>query len=226
MTRRRRVGRSGCAAILLLLAAAAVAAWIGRDAIGDWLGRLEPGVGADASERLARAAEAKLNRVAREGLQEETRLSEAELQSLLTYRAGPALPAGIEDPRVDIQDSLVVLSARLRPDSLEGYAAPDAVLSALSDTSRLVTGLVPQVERRGELRLRVRRLQIGELVIPPMMLPAVLGGLRAQGVPTSGGAVVLHVTRDLAAVRLEDDDVVLVPAAPPGAGGPGTESPD
>lgn len=218
MARNEGRGRkTGCAAAFLVLLLLAAAAWFGRDAIGDWMGRLELGGPTEASEQLARRAEEKLNEVAREGLREEMRLSEAELQSLLTYRAGTLLPAGIEDPRVDIQDSLLVLSARLRPDELKGYSAPDALRSALSDTSRVTTGLWPSLDRPGELQLHVRSLQIGAFVIPPMMLPAVVGSLKAQGVRTSGGAVVLQVTPDLGEVRLDGEDLVLVPA---GSAGP------
>lgn len=209
--------KTGCVALFLVLLLLAAAAWIGRDEIGDWMGRLDLGRTAEASEQLARRAEGKLNGVAEEGLHGEMRLSEAELQSLLTYRAGAVVPAGIEDLRVDVQDSLVVLSARLRPDELEGYPVPDALRSALSDTSRVTTGLSPSLDRPGELQLHVRSLQIGAFVIPPMMLPAVVGSLKAQGVRTSGGAVVLRVTPDLGEVRIDGDDLVLVPA---GSAGP------
>ncbi|MGD8495597.1 MAG: hypothetical protein PVF05_05355 [Gemmatimonadales bacterium] len=221
-TRERRGRGGGCLLLLLLLVALGTAAWIGRGAIGDWMGRLELGSPAEASESLARRAEEKLNLIAREGLSEEVRFSEAELQSLLTYRGGPLMPAGIEDARVDVQDSLVVLSARLSPDALEEFSIPDALRSALSDTSRVTTGLAPEIERPGELRLRIRSLQIGALVIPPMMLPAVVGGLEAQGVRTAAGAVVLPVTRDVGTVAIEGDELVLVPAANPGPGGDGS----
>lgn len=206
----RRRGK-GCLGVWLLLLLLAAAAWIGRDAIGDWMGRLELGDAAEVSEQLASRAEEKLNRVFREGLREEMRLSEAELQSLLTYRAETVLPGGIEDPRIDVQDSLIVLSARLRPEDLDGYAVPDALSSALADTSRVIAGLAPEIEQPGELQLRVRSLQIGAFVIPPVMLPAVVGSLQAQGVRTAGGAVALDLSRDVGAVRLEGDDVVLVP---------------
>lgn len=205
--------RAGCLAAWLLLLLLAAVAWIGRDALGDWMGRLELGGPAEVSEQLAQRAEEKLNRVAREGLREETRFSEAELQSLLTYRGGAVLPAGVGDPRIDVQDSLVVLSARVRPDELEGYAAPDALSSALSDTSRVIAGFAPSVERPGELLLRVRSLQIGAFVIPPLMLPAVVGGLKARGLRTSGGAVVLGLTPDVGDVRIEGSEVVLVPVS-------------
>lgn len=198
----------GCVLLLFLLGAGV---WLARDPIGDWMGRLELGVESEPSEALARSAETKLDRIAREGLTEEVRLSEAELQSLLTYRSGPALPPGIEEPRVDVQDTLVVLSARLRPDELEGFPTADAIRSALADTSRVTSGLLPELDGPGRILLRVRSLQVGSIVIPPPMLPALVAGLEAQGVPTSAGAVVVPVPSSVGSIRIEGDDLVLSP---------------
>lgn len=205
--------RLGCLAILLLLLAAG--AWLARDSLGGWMAGLELGGTAQPSEQLARDAEQKLDAIARDGLDGEVRFSEAELQSLLVYRAGPALPPGVEEPRIDVQDSIIVLSARLRPDRLEGFAAPDAVQSALSDSSRVITGLVPEIARPGEVLVRVRSLQMGSVVIPPIMLPAVVGGLARQGIPTSDGAVVVRVPREIVGIRIEGEDVVLEPDLSP-----------
>lgn len=206
--------RSGCLAVILLLLIAA-GAWLARGSVGGWVAGLELGGTAEPSERLAVAAEEKLDAIARNGLREEVRFTEAELQSLLAFRAGPALPSGIEEPRIDVQDSIVVLSARLRPEELEGFATLEDIRSALSDSSRVITGLQPVVERPGEILVRVHRLQVGSFVFPPIMLPAVVGGLAGQGVPTSDGAVVLRVPRDIAGVRIEGDDVVLEPELSP-----------
>lgn len=203
-------GRLGCLAVILLLLAAG-GAWLARDSVGGWMADLELGGSAEPSERLANEAEQKLDAIARDGLGEEVRFTEAELQSLLVFRAGPALPPGIEEPRIDVQDSIIVLSARLRPEQLEGFSTPDAIRSALSDSSRVITGLFPVVERPGEVLVRVRSLQMGSVVLPPIMLPAVVGSLERQGVPTSDGAILLRVPRDIAGVRIDGDDVVLEP---------------
>lgn len=199
----------GCAAVLV---ACAAAIWLLRDPIGDWMGRLDPGGRSEPSEQLARSAEAKLEAIAREGLTRELRLSEAELQSLLTYRSAPVLPPGVEDPQIDVQDTIVVLSARLRPAELDASLGLEGLAAALGDTSRVLAGLAPAVERPGEILVRVRTLQLGSMVIPPLMLPAILGGLRSQGVPTSGGAVLIPVPPDVGGVSLDGDDVVLHPA--------------
>lgn len=198
----------GCVVLLALLAAGA---WIARDSIGDWMGRLEMRASGEPSERLADRAEEKLNRIARDGPGGEVRFSEAELQSLLTYRSGPALPPGIEDPQVDVQDTVVVLSARLRPDSLDGFSAPDALRSTMSDTTRVIAGLLPVRGGPNETLLQVRSLQIGAFVVPPLMLPAVVRGLEQQGVRVRSGAIVVPLFPGVDEIRLDGDDIVLIP---------------
>jgi hypothetical protein len=198
----------GCVVFLVLLAAGA---WIARDSLGDWMGRLEMGASGEPSARLAERAEQKLNRIARAGLTDEVRFSEAELQSLLTYRGGPALPPGIEDPQVDVQDTIVVLSARLRPDSLAGFSAPDALRSTMGDTTRVIAGLVPSRGGPSETWLRVRSLQVGAFVVPPLMLPVIVRGIEQQGVRVRNGAIVVPLLPGVDEVRLDGDDVVLIP---------------
>ncbi|MFW6089098.1 MAG: hypothetical protein ACODAB_05055 [Gemmatimonadota bacterium] len=189
----------------------AAGAWIARDSIADWMGGLELRTSGAPSERLAGRAEDRLNRIARDGMTEEARFSEAELQSLLTYRSGPALPPGIEDPRVDVQDTIIVLSARLRPDSLDGFSAPDALRSTMGDTTRVIAGVTPSPGGAGQTWLRVRSLQLGEFVVPPLMLPAVVRSLEQQGVRVRDGAIVVPLLPGVAEVRLEGDDIVLAP---------------
>jgi len=202
---------AGCVVLLALLAAGA---WMARESIGNWMGRFELRAGGQPSERLARQAEDRLNRLARDGLNGDVRFSEVELQSLLTYRSGPALPPGIEDPRVDVQDSVVVLSARLRPDSLTGFSVPAALRSTIGDTTRVIAGLVPSRGDPGEAWLRVRSLQIGAFVVPPLMLPAVMGSLDQQGIRVRNGAIAMPLLPGAAEVRLDGDDIVLVRGPP------------
>lgn len=198
----------GCALLVALLAAGA---WMARDSIGNWMGRLELGTSGEPSERLADRAEEKLNRIAQAGLTDEVRFSEAELQSLLTFRSGPALPPGVEDPRVDVQDSIIVLSARLRPDSLDGFSAPDALRSTMGDTTRVIAGLVPSRGGASETLLRVRSLQLGAFVVPPLMLPMIVRSLEQQGVKVRDGAIVVPSFPGVDEIRIEGDDVVLMP---------------
>lgn len=187
--------------------------WLARHTITGWLRGAEFGVGSVPSERLARSAEDKVDRLLRDGLKGPVRFSEAEIQSLLSYRASPLLPAGIEDPRVDVQDSVIIVSARVRPAELKDGSAPDALRSMLADSSRVIAVLLPTVDRPGWLTVSVRHLQIGGFVVPAFMLPMLVEGLASEGFQTSGGAVLAPLPGEVGAVRIEGEDVVIEPTA-------------
>lgn len=203
--------RLGCVVLLVALAAAA---WLGRGTIAGWLAGFEIGLRSAPSERLAEQAEDKIERLFRLGLTDPVRFSEAELQSLLTYRALPGFPRGIEDPQIDVQDSVVVISALIRPEDLES-AGPDAVMSLLADTSRVISAVTPSIRRPGLLAVTVETLQVGSFVVPSLMIPMLVATLSEQGVSTSGAALVAPVPQDVARVEIEGDDVILVPADQP-----------
>jgi hypothetical protein len=200
--------RLGC----LLVVGVLLAGWLGREPIADLLAGFEIGYSPQPSQRLAERAESKIDRLFRLGLTDPVRFSEAELQSLLTYRALPTFPAGIEDPQVDVQDSVVVVSALVRPADLES-SGPDAIMSLLADTSRVISAVVPSVDRPGWLTVRVESLQVGALVVPSLMVPMILEALAEQGLRTSGRAVMSPVPRDVGSIEIDGNDVVLTPVA-------------
>jgi len=136
---------------------------------------------------------------------------EAELQSLLTYRAMPFLPSGIQNPRIDVQDSVIVVSALVRPADMTDVAAPDALRAMLADSSWVTVVVVPTVDRPGRLSVDVRSLQVGELVVPAFLLPMIIEGLASEGFQTSGGSIVAPLPEEVAAVRIEGDDFVIQP---------------
>lgn len=201
--------RLGCLVVLGALAAA----WLGRGTIAGWLSGFEIGMRSAPSERLAEQAEGKIERLFRLGLTEPVRFSEAELQSLLTYRALPGFPPGIEDPQVDVQDSVVVVSALVRPDDLE--SGPDAVMSLLADTSRVVSAVTPSIRRPGLLVVTVETLQVGSFVVPSLMIPMLVATLSEQGLSTSGAALVAPVPGDVGSVEIDGDDLILMPEERP-----------
>ncbi len=207
----RKKSRVGFVLILLLLLGGG---WLVRDTIAGWLGGVEFGLGSVPSERVARSAEDRVNRLLRDGLKGPVRFSEVELQSLLTYRAAPLLPEGIEDPRVNVQDSVVMVSARIRPDQLRDVSAPDALRAMLADSSRVIAVLLPSVDRPGRLKVSVRSLQIGGLVVPVFMLPMIVEGLASENFQTSGGAILAPIPGHVGAIRVEGDEVVFEPAVP------------
>lgn len=201
--------RFGCVLVLLVLLGAG---WLVRDTIAGWLAGVEFGTGSAPSERLADAAEDKIDRMVRDGVRSPVRFSEAELQSLLTFRAAPSLPHGIEEPQVDIQDSTIVLSALVRVDDLKEVSLPDALRGMMADTTRVTMSLLPSVDRPGWLTLQMRNLQIGVFVVPTFMLPMVVEGIALEGLRTSGGAFIAPLPGEVANIRLDDDGVVIEPA--------------
>ncbi|MEJ2483432.1 MAG: hypothetical protein P8049_10055 [Gemmatimonadota bacterium] len=114
------LARIGC---LTVIAVTALGAWHYRDAISASLGRVEIGIStSEPSEGLARQAEEKLLSLSTSE-SAAVSLSAAELQSLLTYRVAPQLPDGLEQPLVDLRDSVLIVSAVVLPDRLEAYGA-------------------------------------------------------------------------------------------------------
>ena len=186
-------------------------AWVARDRVAGMLTGVGLGTGSVPTERLAEAAEDRIEALVRNGLTSRVRFSEVELQSLLTYRAAPFLPAGVEHPRIAIQDSVVILSALLRPVEMTDVAAPDALRAMLADSSWVTAVVVPSVDRPGRLLVDVKSLQIGELAVPSFLLPMVIDGLASEGYQTSGSALVAPLPDEVASVRIDGDDFVIEP---------------
>jgi len=205
------LARVGC---LTIIAAAALGAWHYRGEISAALGRVEIEAPAgEPSEQLARAAEEKLLSLA--GSDEaEVSLSEAELQSLLAYRVSPHLPSGIEDPLVRLEDSLIVLSALLRPEQLDQYAPPDLLRQFLADTARAAAILVPGIRRPGTGQLTVSGLQAGTLIVPSLMIPFILQNIRIPGLDASGSDILVPLPGRVTAIEVVGGEVVVRLEAP------------
>jgi hypothetical protein len=197
--------RLGCLALVALVGAGA---WLLRDDVMTWLGRLDLLPGSQPSEALADRAEAKLASL-EDDVARDVELREAELQSLLTFRVAPYLPEGLEDPTVSVVDSTLVLSALVRPDRLDRFAPPELLRQFLSDTSRVAAELVPGLEERGTGRLRVATIQAGALVIPGLMVPFVLQALDIPDVEASGARLLVRLPRSVTAVEVRDGALVL-----------------
>jgi hypothetical protein len=200
------LARIGC---LTVLAAIALGAWNYREVISASLGRVEVGVStSEPSEALASRAEEKLLSLSTAG-PGTLSLSEAELQSLLTYRVAPYLPDGVERPLVELRDSVVIISAVVRPDRLEAYAPPEMMQQFLSDSARVAATLVPGLRRPGTGQVTVSSLQAGALVIPAMMVPFVLQGITIPGVDASGSDLLVPLPARVSAIDVEGREVTI-----------------
>lgn len=200
------LARIGC---LTVLAVTALGVWHYRGAISAALGRVEIGVSvSEPSEKLARQAEEKL--VSLSSTEPgSVSLSEAELQSLLTYRVAPHLPEGLELPLVELRDSVVIVSALVRPDRLEAYAPPEMLQQFLADSARVAATLIPGLRRQGTGQVTVNSLQAGTLVVPAMMVPFVLQGIAIPGVDASGADLLVPLPSRVSAVVVEGGAVTI-----------------
>lgn len=199
------LARLGCLTLIVLVGAGA---WLLRDDIMEWLGRLDLVAASEPSEALAARAEEKFASLS-DDRPRDVELREPELQSLLTYRVAPYLPEGLEDPIVSVRESTLVLSALVRPDRLRQFASPELLSQFLADTSRVAAELVPGLEARGTGRLRVSTIQAGALVIPGLMVPFVLQSLEIPDVETSGARLLVRLPQGVTAVEVRDGALVL-----------------
>ena len=202
------LSKIGCLTVLVL---AGAGAWYFQDDIGGWwdrvLNRLEIAAPTEPSESAAESAEKKLARLG-EG-STSVRLTEVELQSLLTYRLAPLLPPGVSDSQVEIRDSTVIVSSLLQPADLPNVADEDVLSRFLGDSTRVTTELKPGVFTAGVARLEVKALQAGALAIPSPMIPFILRSLRIAGVETSGRALLVPAPSELRQITVRDGAIEL-----------------
>jgi len=182
------LARIGCLALILVVVAGG---WLFRDDIAGWWRQLEITSASEPSENLAERATSKLEAMASRDGPQRLELGQAEIQSLLTYRAEPMLPAGISDPVVELRDSTLLLSARVDPRGLEGLASPEVVERLFSDSAKVVVELLPGVVAPGVAQVEIVTLQAGSIVVPSMMVPWILESIEMQGVETTGVMLLL-----------------------------------
>ena len=200
------LSRIGCLTLILVVVAAG---WWFRDDIAGWWNRLEITASSQPSEDLARRAEEELGRLAEAGGAAGLELSQAEIQSLLTYRAEPLLPAGVSDLLVELRDSTLLVSARVDPKELDGLASPELVERLLSDSARVVVELAPGVLQPGVATIEVVTLQAGSVVVPSMMIPWILGSLDLPGVEATGKLLLIPLPARVERFEVESGELIV-----------------
>ena len=139
----------------------------------------------------------------------EVTFTESELQSLLTFRVAPFLPRGVEDPLVEVRDTVIILSALIRPDELEEVATPEVLQQFLSDTARVAATVIPGLRRSGMGQVTVTSLQAGALVIPSLAVPFVLQSLDSPGMDASGSDILVPLSEAVTGIALGDASVTI-----------------
>lgn len=194
--------------LLTVLVVGLGGAWLFRDEIQTWVNSRNEVIMAEPSEELAAVAEEKIRELVEGEGGRETRLSEAELQSYVQYVFVRRLPAGVNNPAVDIRDSTLALSAGLDLTTLA--AGGDAVqnLRRVIGDSALVSGEVyPRVTSPGTGRVEVLSLQAGLIPVPPMMIGVAIQQL---GLRNEGAAVLVDLPEEVLELRIENEELVLI----------------
>jgi len=203
---RNFLARIGC---LTVIAIAVYGTWHFRDDISRALGRVDVvAPSSEPSETVARQAEQKLASLSM-GSGGEVTFTESELQSLLTFRVAPFLPRGVEDPLVEVRDTVIILSALIRPDELEEVATPEVLQQFLSDTARVAATVIPGLRRSGMGQVTVTSLQAGALVIPSLAVPFVLQSLDIPGMDASGSDILVPLSEAVTGIALGDASVTI-----------------
>lgn len=200
------LARIGCLSLILVIAAGG---WLFRDDIAGWLRQLEITSASQPSEDLAERATVKIDALTRRDGERRLELNQAEIQSLLTYRAEPMLPAGIREPVVELRDSTVLFSARVDPRGLEGLASPEVVERLFSDSAQVIVEVQPGVLAPGIARVEIITLQAGSIVVPSLMIPWILESIEMPDVETTGVTLLLPTPGRVARFEVEAGRLVL-----------------
>jgi hypothetical protein len=200
------LARVGCLSLILVVVAGG---WFFRDDIAGWWRQLEITSASQPSEDLAQRASVKIEALTERDGARTLELNQAEIQSLLTYRAEPRLPAGISEPVVELRDSTVLFSARVDPRGLEGLASPEVVERLFSDSAQVVVELRPGVVAPGIARVEVVTLQAGSIVVPSLMVPWILESIEMPDVETTGVMLLLPTPGRVARFEVEAGKLVL-----------------
>ncbi len=201
----------GC---LTLLAIGAGAAWFYWPELqGWWSGRTAVvEVIQEPSEELAARAEEKLLALAGDGAPPETRLSEAEVQSLVLFRAADVLPPGISEPVATLQDSTVKISALLNLEQLADRVDSDAaerLRQLIGDTARVTALLYPRVTGPAQGELSIIRLQAGLFPVPPFLIPGMITQLGFSTAPGNPRAMMVPVPPQISGVSIVEDELIV-----------------
>jgi hypothetical protein len=200
------LSRVGCLALIVLVL---TTGWVFRKDISGWWNRLEISASSEPSEKLARDAGRKLQELADGRSGGRLVLSQAELQSLLTFRIMPLVAEGIDDPVVEVRDSSVILSAQLHPEQLEGLASKEILRQFLSDSTRVTTELVTEVFTPGVAAVRVAGLQAGSIAVPSLMVPWILGTLEIPGVESTGSILLVPIPPQVTRIEVTPGELIL-----------------
>ncbi len=207
----------GKIALSALLVAAALAGWQWGPAVfpqvATWLSREDGGdLGITASRELAEATRRRFDALRRGELGGELSLSSAEIESVLLYSVPPIVPDGISEPRVEMADGMLTLTARVAVEAFPRLPDLDALLGFLPDTVEVsVEGTLAPLEEGRWDALVVHGVQAALIPLPDRVIPEVLEALgREEVAGLAADAIAIPLPSGLRNAYVLRDSLVLV----------------
>ena len=139
-------------------------------------------------------------------------LSASEVESVIRYSVPGIIPEGIGEPRIEIRDGVVTLSARVALASFPQMPNLDSVLGFLPDTLEVSFdgALAPLDDERWDA-LVIHGVQAGFIPLPDRMIPKILQALGREyvgGLPDD--AIAIPLPDGLRSAYILRDSLVLV----------------
>ncbi len=215
--------RIGC---LVILVAAALAAWYWRDA---WYPKVRARLHLPASHAAASAvrwepltpAGAARARSACDRLQEQNgpvyvNVSPADLAALMLDSTMHRLSPSATNVEASAHDERLYLRAQVRVADLGGAPTLGPLSSVLDGMQELTIGGRLEILKAGRAQFHVQEIQLKELTLPAALIPRLLARFNARGAdPTlAADAIPVHVPKELADVRVAKGHVFLYKSVP------------
>lgn len=205
--------------VLVLVAALLAAGWLFRDDLRErWQAWRGAPPAAEPSLELAEEAQARLSELA-EGERTRVALSGVQLQSLLTYHYGSALPAFVDSPQVALSDGRLRLSARVPVAQIPDLPRLGDAVTLLPDTSNveLVAQIVPL--ERGVIALAVDELTVSRIPVPARMVPSLLERIGRRPLPgLPEDAIGVRLPSGASSAYIRGDSLIVLREAGGGGG--------
>lgn len=207
----------------VVVAALLVAAWIYRDDLRGWLPHRTASAEAAAApvwEPLTPAGAARaraiVTRLERRTGRVYENVKPADLSALVFEElTKQALPPSTRNTEATAIGTQLFIRADIRLSDFGGRDALGALGGMLSDSERVQFGGTLEIVRPGLAQYHVQALRIGQLDVPPPLIPRLVRridrGARPEGI--AADALPLQVPPDIADVRVANGVVTLIKAA-------------
>ena len=199
-----------------LLVAAALAGWRWGPSVfpelAAWFFSGDDVAETTASPELAEATMDRFEALRRGEVGDQLALSSTEIESILRYSAPGIVPEGISDPRVEMADGVVTLTARVAVEAFPQLPNLNAVLGFLPDTLEVSFegALAPLEDERWDA-LVVHGVRAAFIPLPDRMIPEILQAFGREYVAElPDDAIAIPLPDGLKTAYILRDSLILV----------------